>query len=571
MSIAPATPCSARSVALKILPPDLVNDAGRLSRFIQEARAASALNHPHVITIHEIREAMPMRDGVPIPGLPSLHYLAMELVTGDTLRALIEDAPAGPEARARSAGPGCRSAVGGACRRRRAPRPQAREHHGRQQRLREGAGLRTGQAATGPDQPTTPRRRPSRRRRPAHRACCSGPSATCRRSRWKGVRPIIAPTCFRSGACCTKPSPAPARLPDPRPSKRCIGSPTSIPLAVVRGLTSAPPELRRIVGKCLARGSRRTLPVVEGNGDRSARAAPATRIGRRRQRRAARSGPPACVARRRGSPPRPWPSPPAWRRGSGSRAGRRRTVAPAGSQDRTNHRERIPHARALSPDGKYLAYTDNPGGRQSLWVRQVDGVESRSSSWRRGRSATGAVAFARDGTSIFYAVKGRDDPGGSIYQIPFLGGPSRKIVAHVDSPPALSPDGRQLAYLRADYPEPGASAVMIAGADGADPRALAVKRPPEFFAPGNFVSASWSPDGSRLVTPLRNSQTRTARLVTIGLSGDEAAFGETFTTSDRRTGCRTAWRSSREASADWRRAAAARSGCSRIRKALHAG
>ena len=80
----------ARSVALKILPPEVVSDAGRLSRFIQEARAASALNHPHVIAIHEIREAAPMRDGAAIPGLPALHYLAMELVTGDTLRTLID-------------------------------------------------------------------------------------------------------------------------------------------------------------------------------------------------------------------------------------------------------------------------------------------------------------------------------------------------------------------------------------------------------------------------------------------------------------------------------------------------
>src|SRR5262245_1818673 len=79
-----------RSVALKILPPEVVGDASRLSRFIQEARAASALNHPHVITIHEIREATALRGGVAIPGLPSLHYLAMELVTGDTLRRLID-------------------------------------------------------------------------------------------------------------------------------------------------------------------------------------------------------------------------------------------------------------------------------------------------------------------------------------------------------------------------------------------------------------------------------------------------------------------------------------------------
>src|SRR4030095_7024437 len=61
--------------------------------------------------------------------------------------------------------------------------------------------------------------------------------------------------------------------------------------------------------------------------------------------------------------------------------------------------------------------------------------------------------------------------------------------------------------------------------------------PPEFFAPGFFVGASWSPDGSRLVTSVRNTQARNATLVTIGLTGpstalgtgDEAAIGQTFT------------------------------------------
>jgi eukaryotic-like serine/threonine-protein kinase len=80
-----------RAVALKVLPPDLVRDASRLSRFVKEARAASSLNHPHVVAVYEIREAVPMRGGEPIANMPAMHYLAMELVTGETVRSLIDN------------------------------------------------------------------------------------------------------------------------------------------------------------------------------------------------------------------------------------------------------------------------------------------------------------------------------------------------------------------------------------------------------------------------------------------------------------------------------------------------
>jgi eukaryotic-like serine/threonine-protein kinase len=64
-----------RKVALKLLPPELTSDPVRVQRFEQEARAASALNHPNVCTIHALGETA---DGQ--------HYIAMEYVEGETLR-----------------------------------------------------------------------------------------------------------------------------------------------------------------------------------------------------------------------------------------------------------------------------------------------------------------------------------------------------------------------------------------------------------------------------------------------------------------------------------------------------
>ena len=77
-----------RDLALKVLRQDVTWDANRLDRFVQEARAASALNHPHLIAIYDIGESAPKRNGVAL-GSPVL-YIAMELVSGETLRKAIE-------------------------------------------------------------------------------------------------------------------------------------------------------------------------------------------------------------------------------------------------------------------------------------------------------------------------------------------------------------------------------------------------------------------------------------------------------------------------------------------------
>src|SRR3989441_6426731 len=67
-----------RKVALKFLPERFTKDETRLRRFVQEAKAASALNHPNIITIYEISEASSESGGT--------HYIATEYIDGQTLR-----------------------------------------------------------------------------------------------------------------------------------------------------------------------------------------------------------------------------------------------------------------------------------------------------------------------------------------------------------------------------------------------------------------------------------------------------------------------------------------------------
>src|SRR5258707_7482585 len=63
-----------RKVALKVLPAGIAANRSRMNRFVQEAKAASGLNHPNIITIYEIDEA------------DSAHFIATEFIDGETLR-----------------------------------------------------------------------------------------------------------------------------------------------------------------------------------------------------------------------------------------------------------------------------------------------------------------------------------------------------------------------------------------------------------------------------------------------------------------------------------------------------
>jgi serine/threonine protein kinase len=74
-----------REVAIEVLPPEMASDPDRLRRFEQEARAASALNHPHILTVHDI--------GIDV----GTSYFVTELLEGESFRELLRKGPLPPK------------------------------------------------------------------------------------------------------------------------------------------------------------------------------------------------------------------------------------------------------------------------------------------------------------------------------------------------------------------------------------------------------------------------------------------------------------------------------------------
>ena len=137
-----------RNVALKVLPPHLIRNEERVRRFVLEAKSASSLSHPNIVTIYEIgQDAVRSREGETSAEAASspVHFISMELVSGETLAAKIHHEKTDLRTLlgylAQAAEGLAKSPRG----RDRPPGPEAWEHHGLQGRLCEGAGLRAGQ------------------------------------------------------------------------------------------------------------------------------------------------------------------------------------------------------------------------------------------------------------------------------------------------------------------------------------------------------------------------------------------------------------------------------------------
>jgi eukaryotic-like serine/threonine-protein kinase len=144
---------------------------------------------------------------------------------------------------------------------------------------------------------------------------------------------------------------------------------------------------------------------------------------------------------------------------------------------------------AVSPDGKYIAYALSEEGKRSLWTKHL-ATDSRIQIVEPIDASTlSAQFFSPDGSYIFYYLRNEQNAQGALFQVPVLGGTSRRVLINSQSTVVLSPDGGTLAFLR--FP-PNRSELWLAHADGSNERQLWSCNDPQWT---NTPGVAWSPDG----------------------------------------------------------------------------
>jgi Tol biopolymer transport system component len=159
-----------------------------------------------------------------------------------------------------------------------------------------------------------------------------------------------------------------------------------------------------------------------------------------------------------------------------------------------------------------VAYVRETAGKQSLWLKQL-ATDRDVEIATLGEEICFGLAFSLDGSYVYFERQEHLKPTGDLYQVPSLGGTPRKVLKEISGPPAFSPDGQRVAFVRYII---GEFSLLTASLDGSGERVLASYKLPELIVPER---AAWSPDGKTLAFFLYSSH---PVLTTIAAEGGQA-------------------------------------------------
>jgi Tol biopolymer transport system component len=168
---------------------------------------------------------------------------------------------------------------------------------------------------------------------------------------------------------------------------------------------------------------------------------------------------------------------------------------------------------AVSPDGKYIAYSLEESGKRSLWTKHL-GTGSRVQIVAPTEAYTmKASTFSSDGY-VYYTSNDEENPQGALFQVPVLGGIPKKLISRVTQPISISPDGKQIAFGR--YHLNGTEdELFVANIDGSNERRILTVTEPNWLGGSN---PEWSPDGKSLVVAYGSENKNEATGLNLGMT-----------------------------------------------------
>lgn len=182
-------------------------------------------------------------------------------------------------------------------------------------------------------------------------------------------------------------------------------------------------------------------------------------------------------------------------------------------------------AVTVSPDGNYVAFvrsTDNGNGLSLQQIGNARVVEilpaTTGEFW--------GLTFSPDGKFVYYNLFFKDRSELALYRVRALGGTPETLANNVTGAVSFSPDGRSIAFIQPDAKH-DQNYLMVADADGKNPRTIAKKPQPETFI-FEGKSTSWSPDGRSIACIINRFEpgTNYSSVVAIDVdSGSETPIG----------------------------------------------
>ena len=157
----------------------------------------------------------------------------------------------------------------------------------------------------------------------------------------------------------------------------------------------------------------------------------------------------------------------------------------------------------ISQDGRYLAYVSRKDGQNSLWVRQIS-TASAVQVVPPAPIVIINVTFTPDGNFLDYTQIRLPGSEGKVYEVPLLGGTPRQLLSDVStntafpmSNVAFSPDGREIAFATFDL-RTNEARLEVASVDGSGVRRVSQRQTAVEL--GDYSMVQWSPDGRHLTT-----------------------------------------------------------------------